>query len=133
MVAPGDSTGAKNGIFPPPSSSPPCIRTVPWSRHLFSPTNMYTSVECGPPQPVNPSSLLPEALINQLRLTTPQPQTISTLHGYPFNPGSDSKEDEPEPEQHEPEPEQQEPEPEQYAPEPEQQESEPEQQESEPE
>ena len=37
--APGDPTGARNGIFPP-ASSPPCTRTVPWSRHLFSPTNI---------------------------------------------------------------------------------------------
>ena len=39
-VPPGDPTGARNGIFPPASSSPPCSRTVPWSRHLFSPTNI---------------------------------------------------------------------------------------------
>ena len=40
-VTPGDSTGAQNGIiFLPASFSPPCSRTVTWSRHLFSLTNI---------------------------------------------------------------------------------------------
>ena len=39
FVAPGDSTGAQNGIFLTSSSSP-CSRTVSWSRHLFSPTKI---------------------------------------------------------------------------------------------
>ena len=38
--APGDSTEAQNEIFYPASYSPPCSRTVPWSRHLFSLTNI---------------------------------------------------------------------------------------------
>ena len=37
-VASGDSTGAHNGIiFSTALSSSPCSRTVPWSRHVFSP------------------------------------------------------------------------------------------------
>ena len=44
-VAPGDPTGARNGIFPPASSSPLCSRTVTWSRHLFSPLRPYRSKE----------------------------------------------------------------------------------------
>ena len=40
-VAPGGPTRAQNGIiFSPASSSPLCSRTVPWSRNLFSPTNI---------------------------------------------------------------------------------------------
>ena len=39
-VAPGDPTGALKGIFSLDSSSPPCSWTKPWSRHLFSPTNI---------------------------------------------------------------------------------------------
>ena len=38
-----------------------------------------------------PSSSLPQAPIRQLQFTTPQPQPISTLHGYPLDPGSDPK------------------------------------------
>ena len=40
-VSPVDSTGAQNKkIFFPALSSPPCSRTVPWSRHVFSPTDI---------------------------------------------------------------------------------------------
>ena len=40
-VARGDPTGAQNRIiFSPASSFPLCSRTVPWIRHLFSPTNI---------------------------------------------------------------------------------------------
>ena len=40
-VAPGDPTGGQKGIiFYPGSSSPPCSRAVPYTRHLFSPTNI---------------------------------------------------------------------------------------------
>ena len=39
-VALEDPREAQNGIFSPSSSSPPCSRTVPWSRHLFSLTNI---------------------------------------------------------------------------------------------
>ena len=38
-VAPGDPTGAQNGItFSPASSPPPCSKTVPWSRHTRCPS-----------------------------------------------------------------------------------------------
>ena len=39
-VAPLDPSGAQSGKYFPASSSPPCSRTVPWSRHVFSPTNI---------------------------------------------------------------------------------------------
>ena len=39
-VAPGGPTGARNGIFPPASSSLLCSRTVLWKKHLFSHTNI---------------------------------------------------------------------------------------------
>ena len=109
---------------------------MPWSRHLFYPTNkpqldgagsfisengldiqvripyvydqssslapvqqLLPTPPPAAPQPVNPSSPLPEAHIRQLQLTPPQPQPIETLmHGYPLNPGSDpTSEPEPEP------------------------------------
>ena len=40
-VAPGDPTRAQKGIISrAPPSSPPCSRMVPWSKHLFSPSNI---------------------------------------------------------------------------------------------
>ena len=47
----------------------------------------------------DPSSPLYQAPIQQLRPSPPQPNPISTLHGYSLDPGSDSEIDEPEPEQ----------------------------------
>ena len=45
-IAPGDPTGAQNGIFPA-SSSPLSSITVPWSRHLFSLTNKHLFDKAG--------------------------------------------------------------------------------------
>ena len=39
-VAPGDPTGAQKGRISQAPSPPPCSRTVPWSKHLFSPSNI---------------------------------------------------------------------------------------------
>ena len=39
-VAPGDPTRAQKGIISRDSSSSPCSRTIPWPRHLFSPSNI---------------------------------------------------------------------------------------------
>ena len=40
-VAPGDPTRAQKGVISQaPPSSPPCSRTVPWSTHLFLPSNI---------------------------------------------------------------------------------------------
>ena len=39
-VSPGDPTGAQKGIIYRSPSSPPCSRTVPWLKHLFSPSNI---------------------------------------------------------------------------------------------
>ena len=147
----GDSTGAQNGIFPPASSSPLCSRTVPWSRHLFSPTNVsqldgagsfiaeqglnllvrtpldsdfLPLVKCnceisrsypsGPypaasphTTPTQPQLLYNLGVENLSILPHPSPkpyptastQPLSILNGYPLDPGSDSEEDEPKPEQ----------------------------------
>ena len=40
-LAPGDPTRVQKGVISQaPPSSPPCSRTVPWSTHLFSPSNI---------------------------------------------------------------------------------------------
>ena len=39
-VAPGDPTGAQKRIISQALSSPPCSRMVPWSKNLFSPSNI---------------------------------------------------------------------------------------------
>ena len=46
-VAPGDPTGAQKGRISRAPSSPPCSRTVPWSKHLFSPSNIPQLDEAG--------------------------------------------------------------------------------------
>ena len=74
---------------------PPVTSAIQLGMQLFYTPGHHTAAA---PQPVNPSSPLPEAHIRQLQLTPPQPQPIETLmHGYPLNPGSDPM-SEPEPE-----------------------------------
>ena len=46
-VASVDPTGAQKGIISQAPSSPPCSRTVPWSKYLFSPSNIPQLDEAG--------------------------------------------------------------------------------------
>ena len=39
-VSPGDPTGAQKEIISRAPSFPPCSRTVPWSKHLLTPSNI---------------------------------------------------------------------------------------------
>ena len=94
-----------------------CSQSIPQAPiHQLHPIRSLT-----PTQPVSnklvPSSPLSQTPIKQLQPTqilTPLPH-ISTLPSYPLHHGTDSAEDETQPEQQEPEPELQEPEPEQQS------------------
>ena len=70
--------------FPPPSSSPPCIRTVPWSRHLFSPTNIpqlnaaHHNLSTLPHSSLKPLSISWDSLHHNPKPYQPSMATLST-------------------------------------------------------
>ena len=158
--APGDHTRAqKEVISRAPPSSPPCSRTVPWSKHLFSPSDIpqldgaesFSSVKelyIQASTPSEYSQFTPLAPIHQLHPTLPptprqpvsnKPAPSPPLYQPPIKQLQSTQilapitSISPLPEEDEPEQEQPEPETDQHDPEQKQQEPEPDQHEPEPE